>query len=317
MIRTLALQEDGKIQFDVPLQQLDNPQFVWYWVDFNDPSMKEIAQFKEHFCFHPLAIDDCLHRLHRPQLEYYDNHHFLILHALQSLTQKPLEVNLFISDTFLVSFHYSTIKEMDYVWQKIVQQPELLTKDYYYPTYKIFDKLVDAYFPLMNEIEEKIEFLESKSNHSSKNLIHQLFRLRNQLSKMRRSVVPMHDLAYRMIHSKRILPNEEQKIHFQNVHDHLIILTKKIESNREITSDIQDNYLSLNSYRMNSIMMTLTVITSIFMPLTFIAGIYGMNFDYMPELKWRYSYFVLIGLMFTLSISLILWFKKKDWLGKD
>ncbi|MED3871068.1 CorA family divalent cation transporter, partial [Priestia megaterium] len=105
----------------------------------------------------------------------------------------------------------------------------------------------------------------------------------------------------------------EQKAYFNDIYDHLIKLTSMVEANRDMTSDMRDNYLSLNANRMNSIMMTLTIISSIFIPLTFVVGLYGMNFDHMPELHWHYGYYIILGIMALMTIGMILWFKRKGW----
>lgn len=123
----------------------------------------------------------------------------------------------------------------------------------------------------------------------------------------------MRDLLYRTINSERIEGVKNHLFYFTDVCDHLLKLSELIESDREITADIRDSYASFNSNRMNSIMKTLTVITTIFMPLTFVAGIYGMNFDNMPELHWQWGYFIVLGLLFSLGFGMYLWFRRKGW----
>jgi magnesium transporter len=120
-------------------------------------------------------------------------------------------------------------------------------------------------------------------------------------------------LLYRMINSDKIPGVKEQNIYYTDIYDHLLKLTEMIESNREMTADLRDSYNSLRSNRMNSIMKTLTVITTIFMPLTFIAGVYGMNFVNMPELQWAGGYYLIIGVMVVLGLGMYLWFRRKGW----
>ena len=126
----------------------------------------------------------------------------------------------------------------------------------------------------------------------------------------------MRDLLYRMINSERLSYLKEQHLYFNDVHDHLLKLAEMLETYRDFSSDIRDNYLSVNSNNLNTTMMTLTVITTIFMPLTFIAGVYGMNFEYMPELSWRYGYFLVLGLMLLIALMMFRFFVKKGWLHK-
>lgn len=317
MIRTLAIHKDGTFIHNVTLQQLNNPQIEWYWVDFSAPSLEETSLLKEHFRFHLLAIEDCLHHLQRPKLDYYKGYQFLVLHSLPTLHQKPQEIDLFIANHFVVSFHYSKLKEIDTIWEKTIVNANLIEKGPFFLTYKIIDKLVDAYFPFIHQIEDRLDELEAKLMQSStQSLIHQIFQLRSDLSRLHRSIIPMSELLYRVIHSEQLNLEKEQRIYFRDIYNHLIKLSHMIDSSREITSDIRDNYLSLNSYRMNMIMMTLTVITTIFMPLTFIAGIYGMNFEYMPGLKWRYGFYIVLGCMLIISLGMFSWFKMKGWFDR-
>lgn len=138
-----------------------------------------------------------------------------------------------------------------------------------------------------------------------------VFDIRSDLLKLRKTILPMRDLLYRIINSERLHIPAEQKAYFNDIYDHLIKLTSMVEGNRDMTSDMRDNYLSLNANRMNSIMMTLTIISSIFIPLTFVVGLYGMNFDHMPELHWHYGYYIVLGIMALMTIGMILWFKQK------
>jgi magnesium transporter len=123
----------------------------------------------------------------------------------------------------------------------------------------------------------------------------------------------MRDLLYRVVESRRLAIHANKKAFFQDIYDHLLKLNDMIEYNREMTSEFRDNFISLNSYRMNNIMKTLTIFTTIFMPLTFIAGIYGMNFEHMPELTTKYGYFFALGGMAIISISMIVYFRKNHW----
>lgn len=141
----------------------------------------------------------------------------------------------------------------------------------------------------------------------------EVFDIRSELSKLRRTVMPMRDLLYRIINSERMTQVSDQKIYFQDIYDHLLKLAELIEANRDFTSDIRDSYISINSDRMNQVMMTLTVITTIFMPLTFIAGVYGMNFEHMPELEGKYSYYIVLGVMFILAMVMTIFFQRRGW----
>ncbi|MFC7391465.1 magnesium/cobalt transporter CorA [Scopulibacillus cellulosilyticus] len=312
MIRTLAITNELDIMQDVPLEELSDLKFAWYWVDFNSPSEEEAVLLEDHFHFHQLAVEDCYHLLQRPKIDYYGDYNFFVLHALNQKTLKPDEVDLFVGDNFIVTFHYAHLRVVDTVWQNVLSNKEIWHHDSSYISYMIIDKLVDDYFPIVHQIEDQLNLIEDKDEKSGV-LMDEVFDIRSDLLKLRRTIVPMRDLLYQILNSDRLDIIKEHRAYYIDIHDHLLKLAEIIESNRDLTSDLRDNYLSLNSFRMNKIMFTLTIITSVFIPLTFISGIYGMNFTNMPELHWRYGYFIVLGVMAIIGVALVLWFKIKGW----
>ncbi|WP_114569683.1 magnesium/cobalt transporter CorA [Exiguobacterium flavidum] len=315
MIRTLLITDADEVILDPSFDRIFAPDVKWYWVDFNQPTEEERQLLATRFNFHPLEIEDCFHFLQRPKLEYYEDHSFFVLHAIEEETLDSLEVNLFVSNSFLVSYHEHMVNELDTVWKlfsKTNQHRPHLSLEI---THKIMDKIVDAYFPIVHSLEDQIFALEGRYENKGgdKGIIEDIFDIRSDLLELARTVIPMRDLLYRVLESKRLSIQEHRKAFFQDIYDHLIKLSGMIEYNREMTSELRENFVSLNSYRMNNIMKTLTVITTIFMPLTFIAGVYGMNFENMPELRWKYGYFLTLGAMLLIGVSMGIWFKKKRW----
>ncbi|WP_028610929.1 magnesium/cobalt transporter CorA [Paenibacillus harenae] len=314
MIHTLAITEDFQIKQNVSLGELHNPDIDWYWVDFDCPTDEEIAYLDHFFHFHPLAIEDCLHLLQRPKLDHYDNINFFVLHALNSRSLEAEEVDIFLGDKFLVTFHLKPQDEIDAVRTHLLSHKDSLNKGPVYVHYKILDKITDQYFPSVFQIEDTLHNLENNTEDVSSNLLmDELFDIRSDLLKIRKTIVPMRDLLYRIIGTDKIIDNKQMLAYYKDIYDHLLKLSDMVEANREMTSDIRDSYISINSYRMNNIMKTLTVITTIFMPLTFIAGLYGMNFDRMPELHWPFGYYLVLILMVTIGVSMYMWFKIKGW----
>lgn len=299
---------------DLPLEELKAPDIAWYWVDFNVPTPQEGMMLHDFFRFHPLAIEDCFHFTQRPKLDHYEDHDFFVLHALNQLELNSYEVDLFVGANFIVSYHADELREIESVWALVPTDLKAHQRGPLFVAYLIMDKLVDQYFPSLYQIEEHLDAIEDNTRRLSvRRLMNQVFSIRSDLLKLRRTVFPMRDLLYRVLHAERIPGAADYRVYFTDVHDHLLKLSEMIESNREMTADMRDSYLSVNSNRMNSIMMTLTVITTIFMPLTLLAGIYGMNFDYMPELRWHYGYFVVLGVMGTTAAIMFWWFRRKGW----
>jgi len=284
----------------------------WIWVDFSLPKEEEIQLLSDVFHFHPLAIEDCLHFLQRPKLDYYDGYNFYVLHALNQETSEVEEVDLFVSGRFLVSFHQDPIVEIDEVWNRILVSKKIDSPAQLF--YHILDKIVDMYFPVAYNIEDALGDLEDElEGRIKRDLIDQIFDTRKDLVKLRRSFQSTRELVYRMLNSERLQEVAEHKIYFNDIYDHLLRLAEIVDSSLELTADMRDSYFSLNSNRMNSIMMTLTVISAIFIPLTFIVGVYGMNFDNMPELHWHYGYYGVMVIMLVIGVCMMIWFARKGW----
>ncbi|WP_110929239.1 magnesium/cobalt transporter CorA [Bacillus massiliglaciei] len=314
MIRTCLIDRNDEIILDVPIEEIDPEKVKWYWADFDRPDLNEIAKLSSYYPFHQLAVEDCIDdHLQRPKINFYEGYHFLIIDALREDGTQVTELDMFVNQKWIVTYHKEEVQELKTVWEKIQSKPKK-PKNPMVLMHHLIDEVVDQYFPQVYEIESRLNELEDNTkNISVAELIDQLFDLRSDLSRLRRTILPMRDLLYRMVSSER-LNAQEQHLYFTDVYDHLLKLTEMVESYREFSSDIRDNYLSVNSNNMNETIMTLTVFTTIFMPLTFIAGIYGMNFEKMPELKWDFGYYIVLGLMAAISILMAVFFYKKGWI---
>lgn len=286
----------------------------WFWVDFDSPSEEELKLLESHFHFHPLAVEDCLHLLQRPKLDHYDEVHFFVIHAINQKTLEAEEVDFFLGENFIVSVHLIKSAEVDEAWLRMIEPKNASEKDHIFVAYLIMDKLVDNYFPSLYQIEDQLNQIEDNiKDESIQALMDQVFDIRSSLHKIRKTVLPMRDLLYRVINSEKIHGIKDQLAYFTDIHDHLMKLSEMIESNREMTADMRDSYISINSNRMNNIMKTLTVMTSVFIPLTFIASIYGMNFEYIPELNWRWGYFGVLAVMAIVGTGSLLYLWRKGW----
>ena len=314
MIRTIAITKDLKPIYDLPLAYLSKENIIWYWMDFINPTQEEISLLDSYFHFHQLSIEDCVFSLNSPKLDYYDNYIFFIINALNKDTLDPVEVSLFVGKNYIVSYHSDQLNELDEAFERSKANEKNWDKGPSYIVHQILDKIVDYFFPAINKIEDKLNEIENNVKRKPiHNLMDEIFEIRSDLLKLRRIVNSMRDLLYRILNSERLIGFHEHKLYFSDIHDHLIKLSDMVASNREMTSDIRDNYLSMNSTRMNKNMMVLTVITSIFIPLTFIVGVYGMNFQNMPELTWKYGYFLILLTMAVIAAEMVLWFKRKGW----
>lgn len=314
MIRTIAVNKSYQLIKDLEVSELVRGDFLWYWIDFYQPELNEIEYLSEPLHFHPLAIEDCIHHLQRPKLDYYEDYAFFVTQALNQKTLTREEVDFFLSRNYIVTFHHQSSVEIDEVWKRFSLATNIDKWNPSHVLYYCLDKMVDNYFPLVYQIEDTLDEIDTNSKgRSMEVLLEDLFATRHELLSLRHTITPMRDLLYRIINSQRLTSIQGKIEYFHDIYDHLLKLTEMIEANRELTTDIRDSYISINSNETNHVMKVLTVITTIFMPLTFIVGVYGMNFHYIPELSWKYGYFGCIFLMFIIALWMTIWFKKKGW----
>ncbi|WP_066370906.1 magnesium/cobalt transporter CorA [Neobacillus fumarioli] len=314
MIRTIAITKNHELKLDVEISKVVKGDFQWYWIDFNQPTDEECEFLRSPLSFHPLAIEDCMHFLQRPKLVYYQDYTFLVTQAISQDTMSREEIDFFLSEHYIVTFHQKPSYEINDVWNRLAQGESIQSLDPSHVIYLIIDKMVDNYFPPVYQIEDRLNEIDENSKGRPMDvLLDDLFYTRHQLLSLRHTINPMRDLIYRILNSQRMTEMQGKMVYFSNIHDHLLKLTEMIEAARELTTDIRDSYISINSYQTNHVMKVLTVITTIFMPITFIAGLYGMNFQNMPELHWKYGYIACLLVMFIVTLGLCWWFKKKGW----
>jgi len=299
---------------NLSLSDLNKQNLSWYWVDFNCPSEEEIELLSTHFNFHPLAIEDCVLVSNRPKVDYFEDYNFFVFNSLHETKIELREVCMFVGRNFIVSYHNEISKEVNQALERVKNNKNNWVKGPMYAAHQTVDEIVDQFFPAVYEIEDKLDKLDNNEEGKSINkLIDEVFEVRGDLLKLRKLINSMRDLLYRILNSEHISGYKGHKLYFGDIHDHLLKLSDMVESSREMTSDMRDSYLSINSNRMNTNMMVLTVISTIFIPLTFIVGLYGMNFKYMPELQWRYGYFAVLIIMAIIGIIMFLWFRRKGW----
>jgi magnesium transporter len=315
MLRIMGETRDGQIVEDIPLESLFDSGYKWCWADFSEPAEQDADLLLHVFGFHPLAVEDCFHLLQRPKLDHYEGHHFFVLHGIDPLSRGVREIDLFFSGNMIVTVHLEPSQEVEDAWRKMTDMRRIPPYGQIYAAYLLMDKMVDRYFPSVEELEDQVLVAEDSigMKRSVEKTMDSIFEIRSELLKLRRTVAPMRDLLYRVLNTEKIEGLREHHAYFSDIYDHLLKLTEMIDSIRELTADMRDSYTAYSNNRMNAIMKTLTVITTIFMPLTFIAGIYGMNFIHMPELAWKWGYYSVLGAMALLGCAMYFWFRKKGW----
>lgn len=298
-------------------QSIDNPVT---WINCNGLSdTKVIEKIGNRYLIHQLVLEDILHTEQRPKIEFFDNHIFIVLKMLSwNDTEKSLEyeqVSFILGEGYVISFQERKGDVFDPVRDRIRKSGgkiRLMKSDYL--VYSLLDIIVDNYFIALEKIGEKIETLEEELMISDDSYsINDLYRLKREILYIRKYIWPLRELVTKLEHYETFLINDSTGIYLRDLYDHTIQVIDSVEIYRDMVSGLLDLYLSTVSNRMNKVMKVLTVISTVFIPLTFIAGVYGMNFKNMPELEWDWAYFSCLGIMFFIASSMIVYFKKKKW----
>jgi magnesium transporter len=269
---------------------------------------------------HPLVLEDILNTEQRPKIEDYGDYLYIVVKMITYPDKADgiavEQVSLILGQNFVISFQEGIQGDVfSPVRERIRNEKSRLRKmgaDYL--TYSLVDSVVDSYFAVLEELGERIEVLEEELiEQPSRNTLHTIHKLKQEMIFLRKSVWPLREVVNFMERGESPLINEGTRIFLRDVYDHTIQIIDTIETFRDMLSGMLDIYLSSISNRINEVMKVLTVIATIFMPLTFLAGVYGMNFEYMPELKWRWGYPAILLVMLAVAVSMLTYFKKKRW----
>lgn len=279
-----------------------------------------IEKIGQHFGIHPLTLEDCVNTGQRPKAEDYEDYMYIILKMLSYDERKSHiaaeQISLILGPHYLISFQETEGDVFNFVRERIRKAKGRIRKsDCDYLAYALIDAIVDHYFVILEKLGEKIELLEEdllkEPQHQTMQSIHHLKR---EMIFFRKQVWPLREIVNLLMKDQASLIEETTQVFLRDLYDHTIQVIDTIESFRDVLSGMMDLYLSNMSNRMNEVMKVLTIIATIFIPLTFIAGIYGMNFEFMPELKWHWAYPVLWLLLIVIFTSMVFWFKRKKWL---
>jgi magnesium transporter len=279
-----------------------------------------LEQVGTRFQIHPLVLEDILTTDHRPKLEDYDSYLFLVLKMLffdgTTREVRAEQVSLILGPDYVLSFQEQRGDVFEAVRERIRNNKGRIRKSGAdYLAYALLDAIVDSYYGILEQISDQIEYLEEElvvdPTSSTLNKIHHFKR---EMILLRKSVWPLRELISALQREGTPLVQKSTGIFLRDVYDNTVQVVDTVETFRDIISGMLDLYLSSMSNRMNEIMKVLTIIATIFIPLTFIAGVYGMNFSYMPELKWRWGYFAVLGVMLVIAGGLLWFFRRKKWL---
>ena len=309
------------------------------WVDLSEPTEEEEKLILETiFHFHQLAIEDCQReRLtpergdHLPKVEDYGSYLFSIINPIDTDEKgvpaanghdiRTHQLNVFLGESYIVTHHYEKSHQIDYGIVSCERNENLLKRGPDYLYHLILDDIVDQYTPMLDGFDQEIDRLEDEVfRRPNQRTLLRILGMKRKVFSLRRITMYQREMVYRLSRGEFELINQEEIAYYRNVFDHMVRAAELAESYRDAMTSLLDAYLSMTSNRMNEIMKVLTMFATFFLPLSFIAGLYGMNFDpntspyNMPELHWMYGYPFALGLMLTVGIGLYLYFKRKKWL---
>ncbi len=300
---------------------IDDPKHV-FWLDVQHPTEQELAAVAEAFQLHPLAVEDASHEHQRPKVEEYEHFFFLVFHTVSlDATERGLamrELDMFVGQNYLITVHTEPIGELDEVEQRWKRNSTQLERGIGILLYSLLDTIVDRYFPVVDALVDQAEALEARmfartGTARERQLTLDLLALKKQFLAFRRIATPERDVLNVLTNRDSPFFAEQVTVYFRDVYDHITRLTDTLDLYRDQLSTIMDANLSIASNELNKVMRTLTAASIILMFNALVAGIYGMNFENMPELRWQYGYFGVLAFMGAASTLLFLYFRRLKW----
>lgn len=313
-----SIKEEQFDSIDDAMRRIEKTDLIC-WLNIDGLHEKSIVEFLvENSKIHKLSGEDILSIGQRPKLDEYQEYLHVVANMFMILDDdiEKEQITLLIFDNLLISFQEKTGDVFDHVRNRLRSSSGQIRKrraDYL--GYALLDSIVDQYFVILEHYGEHIEELEEELlDKPSENILAKLHTVRRKAINIRRAVYPMREVVSRYEKSDSTLIDVETKLFLRDLYDHTIQIIETVEVFRDSVNGLLDLYMNSISNRMNNVMKVLTIVSTIFIPLTFIAGIYGMNFKYMPELESKYGYLIVMSGMFIISIGMIIFFKKKKWL---
>lgn len=314
--------EHGRIELieDFAAEAFTEHPDAYHWIDLEDPTVKESTILEDPFRFHPLAIEDTLSEVHHPKIDDYDDYIYCIVHGIrfdaptdQFVTR---ELDIFLGRNFLITHHKGPMRSITSAREQcgkgIIHS---MPKGCDFLLHQILDQMFEHYFPSLDAIEDKIQLVQIEVFESpTQGTLDRIFSLKNDVLRLRRICSPQREIVNRLARGEFEVISPKAAVYFRDIYDNLYRLVEASYAYQDLVQSTLDAYLSSVSNRLNETMKRLTVISALLMPLTVITGIYGMNFDHIPEFHWRYGYYFVLALMAVVSGTLVLIFKRKQWM---
>jgi magnesium transporter len=292
------------------------------WVDMEAPTAADERVLLDVFRFHPLTVEDCRENRHYPKIEEFEGYLYFIVHGVMADISperfNTIELDGFLGSNYVITYHHEMFRSINNVKQLLRTTPVACQRGTAFLLHQILDQVVDYYSPVLDDFDERIDKLEEdiftlKSPNNQ--ILSEIMDLKRSVLRLRRISGKQMDILHRMSRGEFALIPVEMRPFYRDVYDHLVRVVDLAENYRDLISGSLEAYLSVVSNRLNEIMKVLTIFSAIMLPLTFIAGVYGMNFENMPELHSRYGYYAVWVIMLVVAVAMLLFFKRRGWIG--
>ena len=323
-IRLLTYGETGLQEQDVPqvgdLQRM-LPTDGFTWIDVHGlGDLHTMETLGRLFHIHPLALEDVVHVPTRPKAESYDDHLLIVTRMIRVTGECEVEteqVSILVGTNYVLTLQEKAGDVLEPVRERLRSGRGIIrSAGSGYLGYAILDTIVDAYFPAIEAVADRLEQLEERVMvDPSPTTLRELNRFKNLLIRIRRAVAPQREAVNSLVRGDNPFLDDRTRLYLRDTYDHCLSSSEMVETSREFVNGLMNTYLTVVSNRMNEVMKTLTILMSIFVPVTFMAGLYGMNFDHMPELHWMWSYPALLLAMLAVAGGMLLYFRRLGWIG--
>jgi magnesium transporter len=277
-----------------------------------------IEKLQSHFCFHSLVVDDILND-QRPKAEEYEDYLFVTLKMLYKISGPSIDyeqISFILGNNFLLTFQEKEGDLFDSFRERIrLDQGRVRKRQADYLMYRLLEIIVESYYNILDNIGEQIDEIEDEIQQKrSENTFQKVQTLKKELVFLHKALYPLREAVNKLMKDESNFISEENLRFYSDINDHIVHMIDLLDTYRDLTQGLTDFHINMQNQRLNEVIRVLTIISTVFMPLTFIVGIYGMNFDVLPELHWKYGYYTVLGVMFLIVVSMISFFKYKKWL---
>ena len=292
------------------------------WIDMEAPTEANEQLLLNLFHFHPLTLEDCRETRNYPKVEEFPGYLYFIVHGVRADTSpdhfNTIELDAFLGPNYVITYHHEMFRSINNVKKLVTTTPVACQRGPAFLLHQILDQIVDFYSPVLDDFDERIAKLEDdifSLRRPNQAILEEIMDLKRGVLRLRRISARQMEVILRTSRGEFALIPPPMLPFYRDIHDHIIRITDLAESYRDLISGCLDAYMSVVGNRMNEIMKVLTIFSAIMLPLTFIAGVYGMNFENMPELTTRFGYFVVLTIMVVVAIGMLLFFWVRGWLG--